>query len=259
MHLGGGTVSGGGDGGAGSATVSGIENAVGGAFDDLIAGSAARNFLYSGSGNDSLRGESGADTLEGASGNDELAGEGGNDRLFGGAGNDHLYGGDISTDADANGNDQLFGEAGNDFLKGGLGADRLNGGAGNDTLLGGPPTDFGDDGVDTFVFAATPGSANADVIESFEFDAGADSNDKLGFVASFHSNIGAAGDFAVNDPRFHAGAGATSGHDLSDRVILDTSTGKLYYDADGSASGASQLVATFNGIPDLQATDISVI
>jgi Ca2+-binding RTX toxin-like protein len=42
-------------------------------------------------------------------------------------------------------------------------------------------------------------------------------------------------------------------------VIYNTSTGQLYYDADGSGAGASQLIATLSGAPGLTATDIAVI
>jgi Ca2+-binding RTX toxin-like protein len=42
-------------------------------------------------------------------------------------------------------------------------------------------------------------------------------------------------------------------------VIYNTSTGALYYDADGNGSGAAQLVATLTTIPSLSATDIAVI
>jgi len=41
--------------------------------------------------------------------------------------------------------------------------------------------------------------------------------------------------------------------------VYDTTTGNLYYDSDGSGTGASQLVATLQGHPTLAATDISVI
>jgi hypothetical protein len=42
-------------------------------------------------------------------------------------------------------------------------------------------------------------------------------------------------------------------------VVYDTSTGALYYDADGSGAGAAQLIATFTTTPALAATDIYVI
>jgi hypothetical protein len=70
---------------------------------------------------------------------------------------------------------------------------------------------------------------------------------------------GADGRFATNDARFFAGAGATAGHDADDRMVYDTTAGKLYYDADGSGSGAAQLVATIAGHPTIAASDITVI
>ncbi|MAY85799.1 MAG: protease [Pseudooceanicola sp.] len=107
-----------------------IENAIGGAGDDDIAGNHARNRLSGGEGND---------TLSGLAGNDVLAGQAGDDRLFGGAGRDKLFG--------HAGNDKLFGEAGRDVLRGGAGDDLLCGGTGADRLVGG-------EGADTFRFLA---------------------------------------------------------------------------------------------------------
>ncbi|MGQ0652250.1 MAG: hypothetical protein ACT4P4_08300 [Betaproteobacteria bacterium] len=42
-------------------------------------------------------------------------------------------------------------------------------------------------------------------------------------------------------------------------MIYDTSTGGVYYDADGSGSGAAVLFATLQGAPALAASDITVI
>src|SRR5207248_1402446 len=36
------------------------------------------------------------------------------------------------------------------------------------------------------------------------------------------------------------------GHDADDRVVFDTTTGSLYYDADGSGAGAAQLIASLD-------------
>ena len=100
--------------GAGSWTLTGIENLSGGLNNDALTGD----------GNDNV-----------------LAGDAGNDSLVGGAGNDTLYGdgriaidyaggpgtsGPIATFADGGAN-------GNDLLEGGLGNDTLNGGGGTDT------------------------------------------------------------------------------------------------------------------------------
>jgi Ca2+-binding RTX toxin-like protein len=175
VNLTAGTASGGGDAGAGSATLTSIENALGGNFNDSLIGSSGANWLR--------------------------------------------------------------GSAGNDTLNGGAGADRLNGGAGNDA----------------FVFAAAPGSANADVVEDFATGA-----DKLQMENAVMSAIGATGNFAAADARFWSSTAGTA-HDANDRILYNTSTGQLYYDADGNGAGAAQLIATIQGHPAVAATDIAVI
>jgi len=50
-----------------------------------------------------------------------------------------------------------------------------------------------------------------------------------------------------------------SGHDADDRLVYNTTTGALYYDADGSGAGAALVVANFQGAPGIVATDITVI
>ena len=84
-------------------------------------------------------------------------------------------------------------------------------------------------------------------------------SDRLNFDNATFTALGADGNFAAGDARFAAGAGFTSGRDASDRIVYDTTTGNLYYDADGSGAGAAQLVATLQGHPAIAATDITVI
>ncbi len=74
-----------------------LDNAVGGAENDVLIGNFKANALAGGAGNDRLQGEDGDDLL---------LGEGGNDRLFGGAGDDSLEGGE--------GRDVLVGGEGDD-------------------------------------------------------------------------------------------------------------------------------------------------
>ena len=52
---------------------------------------------------------------------------------------------------------------------------------------------------------------------------------------------------------------AGTAQDGSDRVIYNTSSGELWYDADGSGSGGAQLIATVQAGSAIAATDIVVI
>jgi methionine-rich copper-binding protein CopC len=63
-----------------------IENAVGGAGNDVIAGNSVANRLVGNAGNDQISGLEGDDVLEGGAGNDTLDGGAGNDMAVFGAG-----------------------------------------------------------------------------------------------------------------------------------------------------------------------------
>jgi Ca2+-binding RTX toxin-like protein len=164
-----------------------------------------------------------------------LTGNSGSNTLTGGSGNDTLGG--------QGGADNLSGMLGNDTLNGGSGNDTLRGGAGNDTLNGGS-------GADAFVFSDLPGAANADLIQGFT------SSDRIQLDNAVMSALGATGPLSA--ARFWASASGTA-HDSSDRVIYNTNTGELWYDADGNAAGGAQLIATLENDPTLTASQISVI
>jgi len=263
----------------------------GGGNDTLIGGSGFDFFTIS-SGNDVVDGRGGVDWLSGCSidfragtatsgsgttrfsgieagqgsfGNDRLVaddngrtlhGEGGNDTVIGGAGADTLFGDGGFDHPDTNpGDDVVRGGAGNDYLQGGNGSDRLDGGTGNDTLRGaGSFSDDPDDGADTFVFSVAAGSANADWISVFQ-----SGSDEIAFQNSVFTRLGAEGDWASGDGRFYAAAGASAAQDASDRLVYDTESGALYYDADGSGGAGALIVATLEGAPTLAASDITVI
>lgn len=127
-----------------------IENAFGGAGNDVIVGNTARNALNGFAGADNIAGGDEADVIAGGNGNDRLDGGDGNDRLLGGNDNDVILAGA--------GDDAMAGEAGNDAMSGGPGNDILNGGTGLDRLLGDDGLDrlLGGDGAD--VLAGGPGS-----------------------------------------------------------------------------------------------------
>ena len=272
---------------AGADTLSGT------AGDDTIDGMAGNDVLRGFEGADSLRGGAGndtlwgfwelsefesdfaADTLEGGLGDDEynvnddgdviLADPGGIDTVV-------AWNADWTLDAglenlelesligNGTGNElgnriagayeggMLVGLAGSDTLiaRGSENGTRLDGGAGVDTLVGAT-------GVDAYLFTVAPGAANADEIAAF--DSG---EDRIVLDGAVHTSSGPSGTFAAGDARFWS-SGTGTAHDADDRVIYQTGTGELWYDADGNGAGARQLIATLEGAPTAAATDIEVI
>jgi Ca2+-binding RTX toxin-like protein len=224
-----GTASGGGPGGSGSVSFTRIESVIGGAHGDRLIADDSGQMNW-------------------------MMGYLGNDTLIGGAADDNLEGDSEWSDHEPTqqgGSDELFGNGGNDNLRGWAESDSLNGGAGNDELDGDEQFAF----TDAFVFDQPAGAANADLVMDFGYGG---VRDELHLGNGAMPGLGAAGRFSAGDARFFSGAGANSGQDASDRVVYDTTTGQLWYDADGNLAGAAQLIATLQGAPVLIATDIIV-
>jgi Ca2+-binding RTX toxin-like protein len=152
------------------------------------------------------------------------------------------------------GNDTLSAGNGNDTLNGGVGADTLNGGSGNDVLVGGAGQDklTGGSGADIFVFNNRPG---ADTVMDFQSGV-----DRLQLDSAVFTALGAPTS-ALDPSQFWASATANAGHDADDRIIYNTRTGRLYYDADGNGSGAAVVIALLGTRthPTLDAADFYVI
>ena len=148
------------------------------------------------------------------------------------------------------------GSEGNDTLIGGAAADEINGNGGNDGLdwiEGGAGNDrlTGGSGQDSFVFREF-GAANADTLTDF-----AGNNwDNMRMDNAAFTALGGDGRFASGDARFRAG---TAAQDADDRLVFNSATGQVWYDADGSGAGAAQLVATLQAGATLVASDIWVI
>ncbi|OGA64345.1 MAG: hypothetical protein A3G83_16745 [Betaproteobacteria bacterium RIFCSPLOWO2_12_FULL_68_20] len=123
----------------------------------------------------------------------------------------------------------IKGSAAANKLVGNIGSNRLDGGTGNDTLTG-------EAGDDLFTFS-TALSSNVDHITDFQV-----SGDLLALDDAIFSAIGSA----LDANEFRAAAGATSGADSDDRIVLNTSNGNTYYDADGNGAGASVLFAVID-------------
>ncbi|MEJ1121087.1 calcium-binding protein [Phyllobacterium sp. CCNWLW109] len=205
-----------------------------GASNINASGNALANILTGNGGNNTLNGGTGADTMSGDAGNDKYVVDNVGDRVIeaGNAGTD-IVSSSISfvTGGQHIENVLLTGTAsinatGNslaNYLVGNAGANILSGGAGNDLLTGGA-------GSDAFVFnTVANGSTNRDTITDFSAPSDTIWMDNAVFAA-----LGGNGTLGAG--AFHIGAGA---HDAGDRVIYNSSTGALFYDADGSGSGAA--------------------
>ncbi|MBM3571890.1 MAG: calcium-binding protein, partial [Alphaproteobacteria bacterium] len=173
-------------------------------------------------------------------GNHAAFGGDGHDTLTGGAGDDELSGG--------LGNDVLFGDQGADELVGGADNDSLNGGDGIDALSGGS-------GADTFVFDRDPGPTNFDVIEDF-----VSATDVLQLDDDIFTALAGLGSapFALAAVNFRAAADgqATSATQF---ILYNTSSGGVFYDADGNGAGSALQFASLTGAPTLLHSDIFVI
>ncbi|WP_292931269.1 hypothetical protein [Novosphingobium sp. PASSN1] len=265
----------------------------GDAGQDRISGGDGNDRLFGGTARDFLLGQGGNDRLDGGIGRDYMAGGAGDDTYFVDASGDDIFeteylvgdaGGmdtvrasasyDLSVEGrqyiekivltgnaaiNANGNalaNTLFGNAAANVLSGGSGRDVLSGRAGGDTLIGGAGRDMltGGSGADSFVFNITPVRGQPlDLITDF---AAADGDRIVLKIAAFAA-AGAAG--TLSEDAFHAAPGAARGHDASDRIIYDTSTGRLAYDPDGDGPLAASGFAFLRGAPALSGHDFWLV
>ena len=237
---------------------------------DFTTVAAASSAINGTSGNDTLTGNANANVINGLAGNDTLNGGAGVDTLVGGLGND-TYVVDSTTDTITenasegtdlvqssvtfslasilnvenltltgstaiNGtgntlNNTITGNTGANSLSGGDGNDFLFGGLGNDTLTGGA-------GVDHFVFnTALNASSNKDTITDF-----VSGTDKIDLENAVMSALGLTTG-SLTMAQFFSSSTAVRGNDATDRIIYNSTTGALYYDADGSGNGAAVQIA----------------
>ena len=191
-------------------------------------GYLGNNYTYT---NNLIQGNSGT------SGNDWICSTPAGSKLFGLGGNDVLLG--------YTGKDTLDGGIGNDYLAGNLGNDSIIGGADNDTLIGGS-------GSDKFVFNVTASSTNVDTITDFTV-----SDDKIQLSKTVFKGFSAVG--SISDTSFLSGAGKTSAMTTAQKLIYDSSSGKLYYDADGSGKIAAIQIALIGNKADLTSSSFEII
>ncbi|MEJ3959405.1 tandem-95 repeat protein [Brachymonas sp. G13] len=144
--------------------------------------------------------------------------------------------------------DYIMGHGGNDVLIGGAGNDVLVGGAGNDTLTGG-------DGRDKFLFESELGSSNIDTIT--DFTSGSDQIVLENFIFKGFAQTG-----QLSASSFVASSNNPVPTTTNATILYNTSTGALYYDADGTGGTAPvqfAILGTGTQHPTLSVADFVII
>ncbi|HRK18846.1 MAG TPA: calcium-binding protein [Hyphomicrobiaceae bacterium] len=232
-------------------TLINMDGAIGTAYNDTMTGNAAANRFVGGAG---------IDTLNGGDGNDTLDGGVGNDSLTGGLGDD-TYNIDVATDIVielANQGTDTVASTGNYTLKvnfenltllgnattgngntvanimiGNVRNNVLAGKEGNDTITTGL-------GTDTVIFdRALNAATNVDHITDFDVV-----SDTIRLASNIFTAAGPLG--TLDAVAFVVGASAG---DSSDRIIYNSATGEVFYDADGDGTGAQVLFVVLDNAP----------
>jgi Ca2+-binding RTX toxin-like protein len=222
-----------------------------------LTGNEIGQYLIGNEGANALDGKGGADVMVGYGGNDtyyvDNAGDavvenagGGNDTVFSnvnyalatGTEVEFLMAANFASTAALN----LTGNELANTIYGNAGANVLDGKGGNDLLVG-------QEGADTYAFTTTLGAGNVDILLGFEHGV-----DRIALDDAVFTAIGGLG--GLNAAAFVTGSAAADG---SDRIIYNSLTGQLFYDADGTGAGAQVQFATLSPGLTLTASDFSVI
>jgi Ca2+-binding RTX toxin-like protein len=227
---------------------------IGGTAALALTGNDVRNYIWATQGDNVIDGGGGADFMVGYGGDDiyyvDNAGDvtledvnGGTDRVVASA--DYRLGANVENLQAANiGGTAALALTGNEqanFIWGTQGSNVLAGRGGNDHL-------YGYAGADQFLFNTEAGAANADWLDDFQ--AGTDK------ILLDNSVFTALADGALPASAFVTGTAAL---DADDRIIFDSATGSLFYDADGNGAGSALLVAVIPLGQALTAADLLVI
>jgi serralysin len=134
----------------------------------------------------------------------------------------------------------MLGNGRANVLVGGALADTLNGGGGDDTLVGGLGNDslIGGAGSDQFVFNSALGATNVDTIRGYSA-----THDTILLDGAVFTALGSPGTLAAG--AFTAGMAAS---DEDHRMIYQSASGALFYDADGLGGAAAVQFATLTGV-----------
>jgi Ca2+-binding RTX toxin-like protein len=232
-------------------------------------GANVENLVLQGGGNLRGFGNDLANRITGNDGDNVLDGKKGADWMAGGIGNDVYYidnVGDVVVEEAGAGIDTVhsiyslflgdnvenlvlrgggnlrgIGNALDNAIIGNDGANDIYGKGGADVLTGGL-------GADRFFFDTAPGEGNVDVITDFVVG-----EDRIVLDDAVFAGVGAPGGLGAG--QFRDGAAA----DPSDRILYDSATGSLFYDADGDGAGAAVLFARVEAGLALSHADFAIV
>jgi Ca2+-binding RTX toxin-like protein len=223
-------------------------------LQQVLTGGVGDDTLNAGGGNDLLISGAGTNTLAGGTGDDIYYAQGTNDiitEIAGGGFDVVLAGGNLTLASNSEvevlavntaSGVTIIGSDITQTIQGGAGNDRFVGGLGNDTLTG-------SGGADTFVLRNT--FVDRDFITDFT-----SGSDKIEISASlFGGGLSAGG---LTAAQFLSGAGAVAATTAAQRFIYNSSTGNLYFDADGNGAGASVIIANLSNVGALTASDFII-
>lgn len=235
-----------------------------------IVGTAGPDELTGTAGNDTINGKAGADVMTGLAGNDVYIVDNAGDKVVevAGEGTDTIKSsvtyklpayvekltltGTASINGTGNGlNNVITGNAAANVLSGGSGNDTLKGLGGNDRLVGGPGNDTlaGGTGQDSLLFnAALNASTNVDKVTDFS-----PVDDTIRLENTVFAALTTTGTVAAS--AFKLGTTAST---PAHRILYDTATGNLRYDADGTGPTAAVRFATLTTKPAINNLDFIV-
>jgi Ca2+-binding RTX toxin-like protein len=217
-------------------------------FGQTIIGNAGNNFLNGGGGADILQGLAGNDTYIVDNAGDQVieAAGGGNDLVAVSTSYALNAGAEVEILSTVNGGGNaaiaLTGNELGQTIIGNDGGNVLDGKGGNDVLIG-------QAGADIYAFTTALGAGNVDIVLGF-----AAGSDKIALDDAVFTAIGGLG--TLNANAFVTGSAAA---DASDRIVYNSATGQLFYDADGNGAGAAVLFAQLSPGLSLTASDFTVI
>jgi Ca2+-binding RTX toxin-like protein len=131
-------------------------------------------------------------------------------------------------------NNIIMGNTNNNILTGGTGNDTYTGGLGNDTFVLNNPRQ------------------GVDIVKDF-----VSGSDVISISASGYGGGLTAG-VSLDNSQLRVGAGVTSANTASQRFILNTNNGNLYFDTDGRGGSTAIQIAKLEGVTSLYVSDLQI-